>query len=46
MIDRLLDLEKDMGKVTVNEKIFYEDQKSLREYCIIKKIDLEYPEAK
>ena len=46
MIDRLLDLEKDTGKVTVNEKIFYEDQKSPREYCIIKKIDLEYPEAK
>lgn len=27
MIDSLVDIEKDMGKITDHEKIFYEDQK-------------------
>ena len=47
MIDSLfLDIGKDMDKVTVNEKIFYEDQNSPRECHISEEIDLEYAEAK
>ena len=46
MIDSLLGIEKDMDKVTGNEKIFYEDQKGPRACCYSEEIDLEYAEAK
>ena len=46
MIASLVDIGKDMGKVTGKEKIFYEDQKSPRECHISEEIDLEYPESK
>ena len=34
MIDSLLDIGKDMDKVTGNEKIFFEDQNGPRDCCI------------
>ena len=46
MIDSLLDIGKNMDKVTCNEKIFYEDQNGLRKCRISEEIDLEYAEAK
>ena len=46
MIDSLLDIGKDMDKVTGNEKIFYEDQNGPRKSRISEEIDLEYAEAK
>ena len=46
MIDGLLDVGKDMEKVTGNGKIFYKDQKGPKECRISEEIDLEYAEAK
>ena len=37
MIHGLVDIGKDMNKVTCNEKIFYEDQKGPRE-CHISRV--------
>ena len=46
MIDSLLDIGKNMNKVTGNEKIFYEDQNGPGKSHICEEIDLEYAEAK
>ena len=46
MIDGLLDVGKDMEKVTGNGKIFYKDQNGPKECRISEEINLEYAEAK
>ena len=46
MNESLLDIWKDMEKVTGTEKIFYEDQNGPRKFSISEEIDLEHAEAK
>ena len=42
----LLDIGRNMEKLDGREKLFYEDQKGLRQGCLSEEIDIEYELAK
>ena len=42
----LLGIGRNMGKLDGREKLFYEDQKCLRQGCLSEEIDIEYELAK